>query len=279
MTELIRKFPSINQFCNGALNKFILLLRKGIYPYEDMSNQEKIDETTIPPKEAFYSKLNLESISDADYQHAQKAWKVFEIKNRGEYHDLYVQSDTLLLADVFENFRNMCLEIYELDPVYFVSAPGLAWQACLKKTKVKLELLRDYDMLLMVENWTRGGICQSTHRYANANNKYMKKCDKFIDPSYIVYLDANNLYGWAMSQKLPVNGFKWVKNLSEFNKKFIKNYDENSDKGYFLEVDVKYSKKLFNNHKYLLFLPERKKLKKSKNLFVRQKTKKNMLFT
>ena len=173
----------------------------------------------------------------------------------------------------------ICLEIYELDPVYFVSAPGLAWQACLKKTKVKLELLRDYDMLLMVENWTRGGICQSTHRYANANNKYMKKCDKFIDPSYIAYLDANNLYGWAMSQKLPVNGFKWVKNLSEFNKKFIKNYDENSDKGYFLEVDVKYSKKLFNNHKYLLFLPERKKLKKSKNLFVRQKTKKNMLFT
>ena len=110
----------------GDLNKSILLLRKGDYPYEDMDNWEKFDVTTIPPKEAFYSKLNLKGISDADYEHAQKVWEVFEIKNHGEYHDLYAQSETLLLADVFENFRNMCLEIYELDPVYFVSAPGLA---------------------------------------------------------------------------------------------------------------------------------------------------------
>ena len=110
----------------GDLNKSILLLRKGDYPYEDMDNWEKFDVTTIPPKEAFYSKLNLKGISDADYEHAQKVWEVFEIKNHGEYHDLYAQSETLSLADVFENFRNMCLEIYELDPVYFVSAPGLA---------------------------------------------------------------------------------------------------------------------------------------------------------
>ena len=137
----------------------------------------------------------------------EKVWDVFEIKNRGEYHDLYVQSDTLLLADVFENFRNKCLEIYELDPIYFVSAPGLAWQACLKKTGVKLELLTDIDMLLMVEKGTRGGICQATHRYAKANNKYMKNYDKNNEPSYIEYLDANNLYGWKMSQKLPaLNG-------------------------------------------------------------------------
>ena len=110
----------------GDLNKSILLLRKGDYPYEDTDNWEKFDVTTIPPKEAFYSKLNLKGISDADYEHAQKVWEVFEIKNHGEYHDLYAQSETLSLADVFENFRNMCLEIYELDPVYFVSAPGLA---------------------------------------------------------------------------------------------------------------------------------------------------------
>ena len=131
-----------------------------------MDNWEKFDETTIPPKEAFYSKLNLEGISNADYEHAQKVWKVFEIKNHGEYHDLYAQSDTLLLADVFENFRDKCNEIYELDPVYFVSAPGLAWQACLKKIRVKLELLTNYHMLLMVEKGIRGGICQATHRYA-----------------------------------------------------------------------------------------------------------------
>ena len=180
-----------------------------------MDNWEKFDETTLPPKEAFYSNLNLEDISDEDYAHAQKVWDVFQIKNRGEYHDLYVQSDTLLLSDVFENFRNKCLEIYELDPIYFVSAPGLAWQACLKKTGVKLELLTDIDMLLMVEKGTRGGICQATHRYAKANNKYMKNCDKDSESSYLEYLDANNLYGLAMSQKLPVNVFKWVKILSK----------------------------------------------------------------
>ena len=116
-----------------------MLLKKGDYPYEDMDDWEKFDETTIPPKEGFYSKLNLKGVSDADHEHTQKVWKVFEIKDFGKYHDLYAQSDTLLLADGFENFRNMCLEIYELDPVYFVSAPGLAWQACLKKIKVKLE--------------------------------------------------------------------------------------------------------------------------------------------
>ena len=189
----------------------------------------------------------------------KKVWEAFKIKNLGEYHNLYVQCDTLLLADVFENFRDKCIERYELDPAHFLSAPGLAWQACLKKTKVELELLIDIDMLLMVEKGTRGGICQAIHRYAKANNKYMKNYDKDIISSYLMYLDANNLYGWAMSQKLPVNGFKWVEKLSRFNEIFIKNYNENSDIGYFLEVDIDYPEKLFNLHKDLPFLPERKK--------------------
>ena len=176
-----------------------------------MDSWEKFNETTLPPKIDFYSSLNLEHIIDEDYLHAQKVWDVFEIKIRVEYHDLYVQSDTLLLADVFENFRDKCIEIYELDPAHFLSAPGLAWQACLKKTKVELELLTDIDMLLMIEKETRGGICQATHRYAKANNKYMKNYDKKNESSYIEYLDANNLYGWAMSQILPVKDFKWVK--------------------------------------------------------------------
>ena len=128
---LIKKFSSIYQFCK--LNYF-LLLRKGDYPKEYMDSWEKFDKTTLPPKEAFYSDLNLEDISDEDYVHAQKVWDVFEIKHLGEYHNFYVQSDTILLVDVFENFRNKCIEIYELGPMYFVSAPGLAWQACLKKT-------------------------------------------------------------------------------------------------------------------------------------------------
>ena len=130
--RLIEKFPNAYQFCNDNLSKFVLLLRKGVYPYEYMDSWEKFDETTLPPKESFYSNLNLEDISDEDYAHAQKVWDVFEINNLGEYHDLYVQSDTLLLADVYENFRNMCLEKYRLDSAHFVSAPGLAWQACLK---------------------------------------------------------------------------------------------------------------------------------------------------
>ena len=114
---------------------------------EYMDSWERFDETSLPDKEAFYSELNLEDITDKDYEHAQKVWEVFGIKNLGDYHDLYVQSDTLLLADVFENFRDKCIEIHGLDPAHFLSAPGLAWQACLKKTKVKLELLTNIDML------------------------------------------------------------------------------------------------------------------------------------
>ena len=177
INELIEKFPGIYQFCNSNLNKFVLLLRKGFYPYEYMDSWEKIDENTLQLKEAFYSNLNLEDISNDHYAHAQKVWDVFEINNL-EYHDLYVRSDTLLVADVFENFRNMCLDIYGLDPTYFVSAPGLAWQACLEKTGVKLELITDYDMLLMIEKGIRCGICQARNRYAKANNKYMKNYDK-----------------------------------------------------------------------------------------------------
>ena len=238
LNEAIRNFPNTYRFCIGDLNKFILFLRKGVYPCEYMDTWEKCDETPLPDKKAFYSKLDLEDITDKDYEHAQKVWKVFGIKNLGEYHDLYVQSNTLLLADVFENFRDKCIEIYELDPAHFLSAPRLAWQACLKKTRVNLELLADIDMLLMVEKGIRGGIFQATYRYARANNKYMNDYDKNFESSYLVFLDANNLYGWAMSQKLLINGFEWVKKLSRFNERFIKNYSEISDRGYFLEVDA-----------------------------------------
>ena len=161
INELIEKFPNTYQFCNRDLNKFALLLRKGICPYEYMDGWERFNEESLPDKESFYSELNKEDITDEDYVHAKKVWKVFKIKNLGEYHDLYVQSDTLLLADVFENFRDKCIEIYELDPAHFLSAPGLAWQACLKKTGVELELVTDNDMLIMFEEGARGGISQA----------------------------------------------------------------------------------------------------------------------
>ena len=271
--ELIERFANIYEFCNGDLNNFILLLRKGVYPYEYMDNCERSDETSLPDKESFYSRLNMENIDDIDYRHGNNVFKKFKLKNLGEYHDLYVQSDTLLLANVFENFRNMCIKVYELDPAHFLSLPGLAWQAHPKKI-VKLELLTDYDMLLMVEEGIRGGICHSIHRYAKANNKYMKYYDKNKESSYIQYLDANNLYGWAMSQKLPVNGFKWIKNITQIDEKFIKNSDEDSDKGYIFKVDVKYPRRLHDLHSDLPFLPKRMKIDKCKKLVCNLRNKK-----
>ena len=223
--ELIEKFSNTCQLCNNNLNKFTLLLRKGVYPYKHMDSWKRFKEESLPGKEYFYSELNKEHITDEDYAHAQKVWDTFKIKNLGEYHDLYVQSDTALLADVFENFRDKCIEIYELDPAHILSASGLAWQACLKKTEIELELLTDNDMLIMYEEGTRGVMCQATYTYAKANNKCMKNHDKNKESSYLEYLDANNLYGWAMSQKLPVGNFKWIEkyDISKFDEKFIKN--------------------------------------------------------
>ena len=166
--------------------------------------------------------------------------------------------------------------MYELDPDHFLSAPGLAWQGCLKKTRVKLELLTDTDMFLIVEKGIRGGIFHSIHKYAKANNKYMKNYDKDKESSYFKYLDANNLYGWAMSIKLPVNGFEWVEDLSQFKEDFMKNYDEGSNKdSNFLEVDVTYPNKLFNLHSHLSFLSERNKIKTCDELVCDVHEKKN----
>ena len=164
--ELIERFANTYKFCDNDLDKFIMLLRKGVYPYEYMDGWDKCNEKIIPGKELFYSNLTSENISETDYAHANNVFKKFSINNLGEYHDLYVRSDTLLLADIFENFRQSCLKNYELDPAHFVSLLGLAWQACLKKTNVELELLTDYDMLLMVEEGIRGGICHAIQRYA-----------------------------------------------------------------------------------------------------------------
>ena len=186
-----------------------------------MDKWKRFKKDKLPDKESFYSELNNEHITDGDYAHAQKVYDTFNIKNLGEYHDLYIKSDTAQLVDVFENFRNTCLEIYELDPAHFLSAPGQAWQACLKKTQVELELLTDNDMLLMFEEGTRGGICQATHRYVKANNRYMKNHDKDKESSYLLYVDANNLHGWSMCKKLPVSDFKYTDDISIFTEDFI----------------------------------------------------------
>ena len=171
-----------------------------------MDSWERFNETSLPYKENFYSSLNMEDITDVIHRHAKRVFKSLNNKTLGDYHGLHVPSDILLLADVFKNFRKKCIEIYELDLAHFLSAPGLAWQACLKKNEVKLALLTDIEMLLMVEKGIRAKICHAIHRYAKAYNDHMKNYDKNKESSFIQYLDANNLYGWAMSQKLPVDG-------------------------------------------------------------------------
>ena len=159
--DLIQRIANTYEFYNGDLNKFILLLRKDVYPYEYIDSWQRFDEASLPDKEAFYNNLNMEDITDVDYRHGKTVFEFLININLGDYHDLYVQSDTLLLADIFENFRNMYIKVYEVDPAYFLSAPELAWQACLKRTKIKLELLTDVDMLLIVEIGIRGGICHA----------------------------------------------------------------------------------------------------------------------
>ena len=142
---------------------------------------------------------------------------------------MHVHSDTLLLEAIFESFKNKCLEIYELDPAHFFSAPRLAWQACLKKTKVEVKLLTDADMLLMVEKGIRSRIRYAKHRHVKASNNYTKDYDPSIESSYLMYWDVNNLYGWAMPKKLPVDGSKWIKKKSTFTPKFVRSYNDNSN--------------------------------------------------
>ena len=238
---LVKGGKKLTGFKDYSKDQYALLVRKWVYPYEYLTSWDKFMETQLPPKEAFHSSLNISDISECDYEHAQKVWRAFSLKNLGEYHDLYLKTDVILLANMFEAFRDTCLEYYQLDLAHFYTSPGLAWQACLKKTGIKLELLTDPDMLLMFKHRIRGGITQAVHLYMKANNKYMgKQYDPEEGSSFLQYLDANNLYGWAMSQLLPTGGFRWV-DVSDISKL-------SKSKGYLLEVDVKYPKELHNLH-------------------------------
>ena len=205
-------------------------------------------------------------VSEKDYQRACKVWNEFGLKNMGDYHDLYLETDVTLLANAFESFRKVCSDNYGLDPAHFYTAPGLAWKACLKKTGVNLELLKDPDMLLMFERGIRDGITQSVHKWAIANNPYMG-CEycPLRSTNYLQYLDVNNLYGWAMSQPLPTGEFKWVdiENLKGGARELKRTIDmmvrnsNNRGVGYELEVDVKYPRELHDVHNDLPFMCEK----------------------
>ena len=203
-----------------------------------MDSWSKFEEDRLPSINNFYSKLSMSGISNDDYEHAQRVWGEFGLRNLGEYHDLYLKTDVILLSNVFEKFRKVCMENYGLDPAHFYTSPGLAWQACLKKTGMKLDLITNPDMLLMFERGIRGGITQVVKRYVKANNKYINDYNRKEPSRYLQYLDANNLYGWAMSQPLPTGELKWVDVESEE----VKELSVRGDRGYLMEVDVLYPK-------------------------------------
>lgn len=247
-----------NNFQNLSLDNIRLLERKGIFCYDYMDSWSKLNETQLPTKDEFYSKLTESHISDKDYEHAVNVWDAFNIKTLSEYSDLYMKTDILLLADVFQNFRDTCQDIYGLDPAHYFTAPGLSFDAMLKFTKVKIELLTDVDMLLFAERGIRGGISQCSKRYVKANNKYIANYDPDVESNFLMYLDANNLYGHAMSQYLPLSSFSW--STAEFNAASISQIPDNSCVGYIFEVDLEYPKHLHDKHKDYPLCPDRLKV-------------------
>ena len=247
-------------------NKLHLLVRKGVFLYEYFNSSERFNDTKLPDIESFYSSLNGKDIEEDDYEYAMRIWKEFDMKTFGDYHDLYLNTDVLLLSDVFNEFREICLKNYELDPLWYYTAPGLSWDALLKHSKIKLELLSDYDMLLMFEQGTRGGISTITKRYSVANNKYMKCYDEDGENKYLMYLDANNLYGWAMSLPLPVGEFKWMSDKELENWRNIP---------CILMVDVDYPRELHDKHNDYPFLAENIKVGKVNKLIPNLYDKRN----
>ena len=225
-----------------------LLKRKGVFPYEYMTDFSKLSETSLPPKEAFYSQLNESGISDKDYDHAKKVWSTFNCKTMRDYHDLYLKTDILLLADVMTEFRKTCKKTYGLDALHYYTSPGLAWDAMLKYTEIELDLLSDSDMYLMIKKGIRGGVSSIMKRYSKANHKYLKDYNPNIPSQHIMYLDANNLYGWVMSKPQPHKNFKWMKEEE------LKNWES---KPCILEVDLKYPKELHDKHNEYPLAPER----------------------
>ena len=253
---LRREFQSLSNY------QFDHLTRKGVFPYDYVSSYSKLNDTRLPSREAFYNQLNDHAASEPDYAHAVNVWNSFRVQTLGEYSDLYLKTDVLLLADVFESFRTDCIASYDLDPAHYFTLPSFTWDAMLKYTSVRLELLTDVDMLLFVERGIRGGLSQCSHRYVRANNKHLPAgmYDESKSSTYLMYFDVNNLYGWAMSQAMPKGGFRWLDDATVAAldvSSLPDGEDSEESEGYLLEVDIEYPKEIHDAHADLPFCPVR----------------------
>ena len=227
-----------------------LLTKKGVYPYDYMNSMEKFDETSLPDERCFYNRLNDKAISKKEHEHAEAVWATLNCTTMKDYHNHYLKSDVLLLTDIFENFRKMCLKTFKLEPLHYYSLPGLSWDAMLKYTEVELDLITDIDMYQMVEKGMRGGVSQISHRYAESNYPTMKTFDQNKPTKVLTYQDANSLYSWAMSQPLPTKNFKWIDPID------VLSVPDDFRFGYILEVDLEYPKELHDNHNDYPLAPE-----------------------
>ncbi|XP_025191594.1 uncharacterized protein LOC112591876 [Melanaphis sacchari] len=232
-----------------------LVTRKGVFPYEYTDEWSKLEETALPPKHDFYSVLLEKHVSDEDYVHAMEVWRHFKCPTLGDYSDLYLKVDVLLLADVMENFRDLCMSTYNLDPVYYYTAPGFTFDAMLRYTDVSLELLTDYDMILFMEQGIRGGLVQASERYCRANNPKTPGYDAEKPSSWLVYQDCNNLYGYAMGEYMPYGGFKWYEGDLDRSLELLDGMTDKSDVGRIYEIDIAYPDNLHDAHNDLPFLP------------------------
>jgi hypothetical protein len=229
---------------------FSLLARKGHYPYTYMDSAEKFQETALPDISQFYSEISDCSKTQEEYEHAQNVWETFKIKNLKEYTQLYLKTDVLILADVFQNFRDICYRRYGLEPLWYITLAGLSWSCMLKMTGAEIELLTDDSMLALFQGNIRGGLSQVCKKVATANNEYLNEgYDPKKEKSYITYLDVNNQYGAALSEKLPIRNFKWIEeNLEDWTKKKICALSDEAPIGYVFEVDLDYPESLHDFH-------------------------------